>query len=394
MDGFFCVIFLLPLQRNLINDIMNVKKQPQQEATGAHTAQKMSVETLLQDVNQTQREITLQVAQELNKPQTDYKLAEAFFSAFEVVEEDEQDEIKNTLTTSSGGGILPLGDISAVTGLAKSGKSTFVSVLLSSVLGSDRFGLSTQDTGAKVLYIDTEQHKRNVAKVRKRILQIAPPGANERLKMIALRELTPQQRANSIAMAVGYYQPQIVVVDGIVDLIDDFNNIEQSQRIVTHLLQVASTYNCHIINVLHTNKSQEVTGVANMRGHLGAILGNKCSECWSVKKDGKVFTATLTEARNGGEGEKITYTISNGELTTAEEAIREARQAKEDEKRAQKLSELREIFKDDISLTYSEIVTRIMEAQDRTEEGARCYYKRSVKQYLNKTQNGSYIINL
>jgi RecA-family ATPase len=373
---------------------MEKTKEPQQGAKGAHTAQKMSVETLLQDVNQTQREITLQIAKELNKPQTGYKLAEAFFSAFEVVEEDEQDEIKNTLTTSSGGGILPLGDISAVTGLAKSGKSTFVSVLLSSVLGSDRFGLSTQDTGAKVLYIDTEQHKRNVAKVRKRILQIAPTGANERLKMIALRELTPQQQANSIAMAVGYYQPQIVVIDGIVDLIDDFNNIEQSRRIVKHLLQVASTYNCHIINVLHTNKSQEVTGVANMRGHLGAILGNKCSECWSVKKDGNVFTSTLTQARNVDDGEKITYTISNGELTTAEEAIREAKEAKEDEKRAQKLSELREIFKGDISLTYTEIVSRIMEVQDRNEKGAKNYFTRSIKQYLNKSQNDGYIINL
>ncbi len=376
---------------------MSKEKQPQQEATGAHTAQKMSVETLLQDVNQTQKEITLQIAQELNKPQTDYKLAEAFFSAFEVVEEDEQDEIKNTLTTSNGVGILPLGDISAVTGLAKSGKSTFVSVLLSSVLGSDRFGLSTQDTGAKVLYIDTEQHKRNVAKVRKRILQIAPAGASERLKMLALRGLTPQQRANSIAMAIGYYQPQIVVVDGTVDLINDFNNIEQSRSIMEHLLQVASTYNCHIINVLHTNKSKEVTGVENMRGHLGSILGDKCSECWSVKKDGKVFTATLAQARNVDtveNGVKITYTISNGELTTAEEAIREARQAQEDEKRAQKLSELREIFKSDISLTYSEIVSRIMEAQDRSEEGARCYFKRNIKQYLNKSQNGGYIINL
>ena len=374
---------------------MNIKKQPQQGATGAHTAQKMSVETLLQDVNQTQKEITLQIAQELNKPQTDYKLAEAFFNAFEVVEEDEQDEIKNTLTTSSGGGILPLGDISAVTGLAKSGKSTFVSVLLSSVLGSDRFGLSTQDTGAKVLYIDTEQHKRNVAKVRKRILQIAPQGASERLKMIALRELTPQQRANSIAMAVGYYQPQIVVIDGIVDLIDDFNNIEQSQRIVTHLLQVASTYNCHIINVLHTNKSQEVTGVANMRGHLGAILGNKCSECWSVKKDGKVFTSTLTEARNGGEGEKITYTITEGgDITTAEEAIRVQRETKEQAKRAEKLAELREIFKGDISLSYSEIIMRIMRVQDRSEKGAECYFARGLKPYLQKGQNNTYIINI
>jgi hypothetical protein len=368
------------------------QKQTPQGAEVAQGAQTFSFKEVLQDPIKAQQQIIAELAEQLNKPQGDLRFAESFFASFEVSEQDERDEIKNTLTTSNGVGLFPLGDISALTGLAKSGKSTFVAVLIASLLGCGKFGLQAQQTTAKVLYIDTEQHRRNVAKLRKRVLSLAE-GADDKIKFVALRELTPRQRANSVSLAVAYFRPSVVVVDGIVDLINDFNNIEQSQDIVAYLSRVASSYDCHILNVLHTNKGADSVGLANMRGHLGAILGNKCAECWTVKKDGAVFTAKLTDSRNGGEGVTISYTIGDdGQITTADEVINRQRETKEAEKRAEKLAELKEIYQSDTSLTYNEIISRIMEVTGKTIDASKKHFTRDLKTLLNYAENQYTII--
>lgn len=335
------------------------------------------------------------VSDSLNEPTTDKELAELFFSCFSITDEDRDEPIKYTLKTANDVFILPLGDISAVTGLAKSGKSSFVSVLVASLLGCELFGLTQEQERAKVLYIDTEQHRRNVVKLRKRIVSMAGADASERLQIVALRELTYSQRANAVRLATDFFRPSFVVVDGVADLIADFNNIEQSQEIITYLSRLASAYDCHILNVLHTNKGSDAIGVGNMRGHLGAILGNKCAECWAVKKDGQVFTAKLAESRNGGEGEVITYTITeNGDLTTADEQIKKQIRAREEAKRQERLTELKAIFKDSTGLTYGDLVARLMSFKEIKDNAAKKRIKTYCDDgYLHKdAQSGLYAI--
>lgn len=100
-----------------------------------------------------------------------------------------------------------------------------------------------------------------------------------------------------IKAAVEWYRPQVVMVDGIRDLLDDFNDLQESARVVQDFMSLTSEYGCAIWNVLHVNPNSE-----KMRGHLGTELQNKVTDIFSVekKKAGTevTFKVTQTAARH------------------------------------------------------------------------------------------------
>jgi Trp operon repressor len=85
-----------------------------------------------------------------------------------------------------------------------------------------------------------------------------------------------------IKEAIDDLRPDIVVIDGIRDLLADFNDVKESSRIINELMIITTTYNCGIITVIHTNKADN-----NARGHLGSELYNKAETVLQVaNKDG------------------------------------------------------------------------------------------------------------
>ena len=237
----------------------------------------------------------------LSKTETTSEDNKMIMSHLEITDADDEQPIQYTLTDRDGKGIYPLGDISAVKGRAKHGKTFYVSMICASLLGCKDYGLTPTKTNTRVLMVDTEQHRNNVIKVRNRIKTLTNNNLNN-FKVLSLRELTPAERYNALAITIREYRPDFVVVDGIADLISNSNDIEQSQEIVSLLMRLASIYNCHILNVLHLTRTSENGG---MRGHLGTELLNKSSDVFEVKKDAEneLFTATHTDSRNGNIAE-------------------------------------------------------------------------------------------
>ena len=110
-----------------------------------------------------------------------------------------------------------------------------------------------------------------------------------------MRPLTIEERRKTIEYAIKEEKPDIIFVDGVRDLLQDFNSLEQSNELIQWLLSLTAEYGCTIVSVLHQNKSKED---GNMRGHLGTELLNKLTDCFEVsKKDGK-FLVTCTDSRN------------------------------------------------------------------------------------------------
>jgi hypothetical protein len=364
------------------------QKQTPQGAEVAQGAQTFSFKEVLQDPIKAQQQIIAELAEQLKDRPIDGSLWADLSNIFSV-SDDEADEPINYTMFFAGGGICPKGDISAVTGLAKSGKTFFVSVLCASLLGCGSFGVETQNAGAKVLYIDTEQHRRNVAKVQKRVKTLAGVEVGERLKFVTLRELAPRQRRHAIETAIFGYRPDFVVIDGIADLIFDFNDIRQSQEIVTYLSQVASVNDCHILNVLHTSRTSDGGGLAGLKGHLGSILGQKCSDCFEVRRDGEVFTGRLTDSRNGGGKADLIFAVVDGLPVRADEIIEQQRQAREEEKKQKSLEELKRIFGEAQSLKHSELISRICEIRGYDKpKTAGVYLSRTLQKYLIKSETG------
>lgn len=191
--------------------------------------------------------------------------------------------------------IASLGNISAVVGAAKS-KKTFLCTALVGGMLSDKGDFGITPRFAKVLWVDTEQSLLHVRKVAERIHRLA--GWDERCNngmfhTLTLREVEPKSRAEILYMAIELYKPQLVVVDGISDLMYNTNDIEESDRIVGQLMALSTDYNCHILCVLHTNPNSD-----KARGHVGSTLQRKAETVLFVHKVGECSVVEPQFCRN------------------------------------------------------------------------------------------------
>lgn len=238
----------------------------------------------------------------------------------------------------NGVGFSPLGGIQAISGQKKNGKTFVLAQLMAVALGSgigrvpDYLpGLTTrQDTidwlghEPRVLYCDTEMEQLNTAKVLRRVHWLCGwdmKQRSERFFVLWLREVPKgeQQSSNKerwrlIKNAIKETDPDIVFVDGLRDLVDDFNDNAESSAIVGEMMSLASQNNICIWNVLHMNPRPSNDDESKMRGHLGTELGNKVSDTFvsMKKKDVNTGQVTFTVKQNDARGKDVddwTFTI-------------------------------------------------------------------------------------
>ena len=208
-----------------------------------------------------------------------------------------------------GVGFSPLGGIQAISGQKKNGKTFVLAQLMAVALGNgtDRVndylpGLTlNEDTvewlghEPRVLYCDTEMEKLNSAKVFRRVHWLCGWDMkipSDRFAVLWLREVPPTDKSTTnkerwrlIKNGIDSFEPDIVFVDGLRDLVNDFNDNEESSQIINEMMSLASRKNLSIWNVLHMNPRPSNDDESKMRGHLGTELGNKVSDTFiSIKK--------------------------------------------------------------------------------------------------------------
>ena len=124
-----------------------------------------------------------------------------------------------------------------------------------------------------------------------------------------LRGLGFEKRRAVVEAAVKTVKPDIVILDGIKDLITDINDAVQATHIMEHLMALAQRYNCCIVNVLHQNKSE---ADRNMRGSIGTELTNKAFEVYECEylERHKVFRVTQTLSRRQRMNRRLCYALS------------------------------------------------------------------------------------
>lgn len=203
----------------------------------------------------------------------------------------------NFLIKSNGAGVLARGDIAAIKAKSKSGKSFVCSIFASVVLGTPWGDLQPTFEGGRVLYFDTEQNKLNTAKLAKRVHALCNfdiHSNSDKFKCYALRQMNMENRLPFIKKRIEEEKPALAVIDGIVDLLQDFNDIKQSSDVIQALMQISADNDCSVLFVLHENKSDE-----NMRGHIGSMSAQKCADVFQVekRKDG-TLNVTECECRN------------------------------------------------------------------------------------------------
>ena len=224
-----------------------------------------------------------------------------------------------------------IGGIQALSGQKKNGKTFVLVQLMAAILdcsGDGRtkeflHGLKVPDRTLKhlghkpkVLYCDTEMEKLNSAKVLRRVhwlcgVDMDAPFPDDRFHILWLRTVDDvkdpntqkviksayQIRFDIIKEAINVLKPDIVFIDGIRDIIGDFNDNKESSALVSELMSLAEKKEISIWNILHFNPRPGKDDESKMRGHLGTELGNKVSDTLvsTKKKDGNAVTFTVKQ---------------------------------------------------------------------------------------------------
>lgn len=252
------------------------------------------------------------------------------------------------------------GNFSLIMGKAKSRKTFFCALLVSSFLAknNEKFRAQPQEK-PKVLWFDTEQSRYHLYKTAKRIKDMVGDVAIMNLEMFALRTRNTSERREFIDYVIRKNASAgLIIIDGIRDLVNDINSAQESTEMATTLLQWTAQQDTHIINVLHQNKADN-----NARGHLGTELTNKAETVISITADDSV---SIVEAEYTREMsfKKFGFRINEASLpelcdTPFENKEKPAKTDPNLHPDEKHLKVLNEIFKANQKLKYNELCLQI-----------------------------------
>lgn len=219
----------------------------------------------------------------------------------------------------------PLGGIQALSGQKKNGKTFVIAQLIAACLAPDAPRVHDNLPGLtvphrtlehlghlpKVLWVDTEMEELNSAKVLRRVHWLVGQDMktpHERFHVLWMRtvegndqEPAFKKRWRLIKLAIEILHPDIVFIDGVRDIIGDFNDNAASSQLVQELMATAEKHHICIWNVLHMNPRPGNDDESKMRGHLGTELGNKVTDTLvsikSKNSSGVTFTVKQMDAR-------------------------------------------------------------------------------------------------
>jgi hypothetical protein len=227
--------------------------------------------------------------------------------------------------------IMSRGNISTSTGQAKARKTFAVTLFTSSLLES---GLTYNKFISRgkylVIYVLTEESKAHSIMVGKRIETIKNRDSQpENFRFFNVRKCSPSQRVDIITEICYSLKPDILIIDGVKDLVNDVNNIEQASAIETLLLKITDELNNHIHCVIHQNPGSD-----KMRGHLGTSLMQKSETVIVISKDieQKQYSIIKPSETRNEDFTEFAFLIENGiPVLTDYKPMKKEKRSKKDE---------------------------------------------------------------
>ena len=135
----------------------------------------------------------------------------------------------------------------------------------------------------KLLHIDTEQGKDDSIAFKNRVCDMAKISSREakqRFFILRLRDTeTAQMRWQKILKAIWQVKPTDIFLDGMLDIVEDYNDQKECQPIIRKCMMLATHYDASLWAVLHENPM-----VDKLVGTLGSITQRKVSEIFTVVK--------------------------------------------------------------------------------------------------------------
>jgi len=189
------------------------------------------------------------------------------------------------------------GDFSCIVGASKSRKTFFKSMIVAGYIGGQSNILNPSIKGHHtkdkfVIEFDTEQSKFHTQRVVRRVCDMV--GGNYDLyKTFSLRQYSPKERFEFIDWVIyeSEYKNKIglMSIDGYVDLVTDFNSLEQATGLTEKLLEWTSKEQMHITGILHKN-----FGTSKPVGHVGSSVLKKAETVAFIDNDKETGYTNVT----------------------------------------------------------------------------------------------------
>lgn len=296
------------------------------------------------------------------------------------------------------------GNLSGIQGPVKSGKTGVLEAIIAAVFnanrqGADTLGFSADNVGGKaVIHLDTEQsrydHDSLIRRAMKRGRIEVPP---HWFLSFNVTDLTTADRLKALEIVIEDASARhggifLIIIDGVADLCASPNDEAESIALVGRLHSLAILHDCAIVCVLHENPGSEN---GKMRGHLGSQLERKAETPLRLAKDAAsgVTTIWADRARHCHLPREQGICFAWSEQAKMHVSVGTVREIRASAKSAKLRAEAEAAFGEAGSMTYTELVARVMETSIIAEKTA----ERRVKMFtmegiVIKTEVGNYVL--
>jgi hypothetical protein len=192
-------------------------------------------------------------------------------------------------------------NLSVILASPGTGKSSICESILASVLNKDCDTLSfkVDEDVQRAIYFDTERDLSMIDRSNERMLQRANVSEHlENALVVGLREnFSVKDKKEKIIQVIEHYKPQLILIDGVSDLMSNTNSEEETNLIIEWLNKIITHYNLSLITTLHPNK-----GTDTARGWIGSEMLRKCEGVILVKENvDEIRTMSVTKARDSAK---------------------------------------------------------------------------------------------
>ena len=250
-------------------------------------------------MNDEQQGIPLPGEQDINPKVPDFLKDDDWFSAdvsADFLDFDKPYRPPRYTMERNGVPFADVGEIHIISGKPGNGKTGLMAQFVSAILGGQFGNTIARQVGHKVegsddftviptriLYVDTEQGEDDTIGFKNRVLSMSgidKETAKKHLKVLRLRDTElAKDRWRKILRAIWEVQPTDIFLDGMLDIVEDYNDQKECQPIIRKCMKLATHYDASLWAVLHENPM-----VDKMVGTLGSITQRKVSEVFAVIK--------------------------------------------------------------------------------------------------------------
>lgn len=182
-----------------------------------------------------------------------------------------------------------LADLHFVSGKPGGGKTSLMAQIVVTLLKGSFYGLKRElktDNPFHILFVDTEQSEDDSIATKNRICTMAGIDYNVKSEVFffaRLREtVKAEDRYRQILKLIYKIRPTVLFIDGMLDLVEDYNKQEECTPLIRELMLIATEYNMSIWCVLHENLTTD-----KMVGVLGSIAQRKSTEVFVTRVHNK-----------------------------------------------------------------------------------------------------------